>query len=321
MAGMPSRTRRGALAKWLALAGVVAMCSPACAVVLGIDEPTDRVDASVDAAAPCTPPACGAPSGRCGPIDACGLHFDCGKCAPPFECVEGTCQCKNGATCGSLAATCGSFDDGCGTTVDCGGCDGGSCASTGDSGFACGASACTPVAASETCAGRCGKVPNNCAQTEACGPCQKKELCGGGGAVNKCGCPSRPLVVSQYRKFVDGKTYHCYSQGNGCAGWVYEGSMGRIYDTQWDSLLPLYRCQAVVSGLLVTFLSTSTNCSGLGGFVNQGTIGFCSPKAVCGALPLHRYLNPQTGDYAHGLGPAPGGYTQFAGDACFVWLP
>jgi hypothetical protein len=91
--------------------------------------------------------------------------------------VPNKCGCKP-TTCATVGAQCGTILDGCGGTVDCGGCDAGTCGGGGPNG--CGTNPCVPG----TCASlgfECGPISDGCGSVIQCGMCpQAGDLCIGG---------------------------------------------------------------------------------------------------------------------------------------------
>ena len=123
----------------------------------------------------------------CGPSDdGCGRALDCGSCAQGgATCNAGACSCTP-KTCADLPdVQCGFVSDGCGGNIECGSCDGGHCTHN--------------ICTSATCQlailmpGQCGApatnlLPDGCSSTLETPACGANETCGGGGAVNECGC-------------------------------------------------------------------------------------------------------------------------------------
>lgn len=65
----------------------------------------------------------------------------------------------------------------------------------------------------------CGSVPNGCGTNIACGgACAPPQSCGGGGAVNVCGCT--PLTCDSFL---------CGSHPNGCGGTLFCGTCGACF--------------------------------------------------------------------------------------------
>lgn len=306
---------RGAAALAAALVVIAASLPSACST-FGVEEAPDG--GAADAA--CAPPACGGAGGRCGKVDACGLTFSCGECAPPYACVGGTCQCVGPDVCKEQSATCGSIDDGCNQSRSCGTCGAGmTCRST-DGGLACASGTCTAATQATTCKGKCNKATNNCGEVVTCGDCEPSALCGADGKANTCSCPPRTLPLNQ---FYDARYAHfCYSQDLSCPG-TNSGAIGRLYSVASPGLLTLYRCKHIISATSSAFLlTTSTACEGLAGYFVEGSIGACAPRAVCGSLPLHRYYRPGNGgDWIHSFSATSpvAGYSPL-GVACHAWV-
>ncbi len=153
--------------------------------------------------------------------DNCNAPRACSTdCGDGRACNKGKCECvSNGQWC---ANRCGQTMDNCGRSVDCGGCDGGTCSPQGTCG------GCVPQDTATACGGKkCGTVTNNCGQVVACGSsgqcstpgalckpdgscciddgaaCNGK--CGGVSATNNCGqmigcpaqCPAGQACVGQ----------------------------------------------------------------------------------------------------------------------------
>jgi hypothetical protein len=286
--------------------------------------------------AACMPPACGGAGGRCGSVDACGLTFSCGDCAPPFTCMGGTCQCEGDASCAARGATCGSFDDGCGTQFSCGQCDAGPsyCGQQGGGGFVCGSAPCVPNPQATTCSGKCSSVTNNCGQTVNCGTAcngtSPSQLCASapGGGTSTCSCPTRTSPLDEF--VTNGK--HCYDDtplATQCAnGAASPSTIAHLYSAQYPGLVPLYRCHHVAPQNGTYLVTTSSNCELAGTWAGATQIGYCAPAnaSTCGAVPLYRYTasaGGQGGADDHVLttsATAPTGYDQSTQVVvCAVW--
>jgi hypothetical protein len=255
--------------------------------------------APADGAA-CMPPACGGAGGRCGKVDACGLTFSCGDCAPPYSCVAGTCQCEGDASCGARSAACGTFDDGCGTKFTCGTCDAGPayCQEQG-AGYICGSAPCVPNPKETTCSGKCMTVTDNCGQSVDCGTtCNSTsppELCvaASQGAGASCSCPARQLPLDEF--LLNAK--HCYDAAMVSTECNGQGAqIAKMYSAAYPGLVPLYRCTHNPQNH--TYLeTTSATCEGSTEFMEAVQIGYCAPAnaTTCGAVPLYRYAANSAG--------------------------
>lgn len=306
-----------------ALLGGAVTCAVACA---SFDSAGDTSDGGgdVDAGAACTPPACGGAGGRCGKIQACGLEFSCGDCAPPYGCVDGTCRCTAASTselCSAAAATCGDVDDGCGQLETCGACEAGTTCQSLDAGLSCATGGCTPEPISTSCKDKCKKATNNCGTVVPCAGCAGNKLCAADGKANTCACPPRTSPIVQY--YDANESHLCYTQATACPG-ARQGAIAKIYAAASDGLTLLYRCRLPLSPTASSFfLTTSASCEGLKGYLLEGAIGACTTSTACGATPLYRYYRPGGGgDFVVSLAPTSPlpGYVPF-GIACNVWAP
>jgi hypothetical protein len=285
----------------------------------------EPVDAGIDAAI-CEPPTCGGEGGTCGDISACGDTVHCGDCASPYTCNGGKCECETALSCATLGASCGTFRDPCRGDVPCGTCDAGmSCQDTTDSGFHCVDGGCNDEPDATTCNHKCKLHTNNCAHLVDCtSRCADGQLCGGGASSSDCGCPARPATLYQYA--AGNGTYHCYgtadAQCPASSGWFKEGPVATLYLSYFaGELVTLYRCVAQVGAQSVFLVTTSSACDGPNAFTLQGPIAATQPfgsAPLCGARPIHRYVNVQTNDYILGFGPAPAGYSPI-GDEFYAW--
>jgi len=133
------------------------------------------------------------------------MLFDLSSCIAPDVPPPQTCTPKS---CTQQGLQCGLAADGCGQTLNCGGCDAGTCGGGGVQGQ------CGTSCATRNCAqlgANCGTQGDGCGGTINCGSCDGGQSCGGGGTPNVCGgsvcipqCP--PAGVN------------CGPQSNGCGG-------------------------------------------------------------------------------------------------------
>jgi hypothetical protein len=173
---------------------------------------------------------CGSGPDNCGRSRTCNLDCPTGtECGSTHVCV---CQPQPDW----CAMRCGQTKDNCNNPVDCGGCDGGTCAQN-----ACG---CVPESVTQACNGlQCGQVKNNCGQTVNCGisgtaSCPAAQVCTASGACcapnnaaacnNKCGVS----VVNNCGQTVECPITSCAGPGavcfqNQCCMPVAPSCMGR----------------------------------------------------------------------------------------------
>jgi hypothetical protein len=153
----------------------------------------------------CVPKSC-PDAGGCGPMaDGCNNLLQCGTCTGPATCggagipnVCGSTEADGGSllpdggcrplTCAQQGIFCGPAGNGCGGTLDCGGCDAGTCGGSGTPNV-CGVP--PDLCVSMTCASQhlsCGPAGDGCGNVIQCGGCDAGS-CGGAGVTGQCGSP------------------------------------------------------------------------------------------------------------------------------------
>ncbi|HUB05856.1 MAG TPA: IgGFc-binding protein [Myxococcales bacterium] len=263
----------------------------------------------------CVPRTCADAGASCGPIaDGCGNLVQCGSCTAPATCggagvpnvcgksgeVDGGHLLPDGGcaplTCEALNVSCGPAGDGCGGTLDCGGCDAGTCGGGGIPSV-CGSpqSACVPATCASLHVG-CGAAGDGCGNLLDCGGCDAGS-CGGGGVAGQCGSPP----VCQARTCV-GAGATCGILGDGCgnllqcgncnapdicggAGIPYVCGDGSGADGG-GCVAPTVSCNTDAGAICTDVQSDSSNCGSCGNACPASFVcsaGTCTPQCT-GAL-------------------------------------
>jgi hypothetical protein len=169
----------------------------------------------------------------------------------------------------------------------------------------------------------CGDFVDDCGHSMHCTNACPNQVCGGSGFPHYCGCPSGS------RSAVYGLTMgslHCYSAqvspGNPvdeCMGYTIDGTTAKFFVYIGDppvGLTLLSRCIAAGHYFLATDAAT---CDGVSGATLDGTLGYFSTAAACGAVPLHRYDTGANGFvYSTNAADKPAGSTEVM-PPFYVW--
>lgn len=149
------------------------------------------------------------------------------------------------------------------------------------------------------------------------------------------GSPNTLLFVGQYEfsdflrplfRYLNGID-HFYTTdwseiGAGSGNYIVEGIQAKIFNSQANGTVPLYRYYNQSNSDHFYTINFSELGNGGYGYVSEGITGYVLPSAQSGYVPLYRYLNTMSGDHFYTtnfseLGNG-GGVWVYEGIECYV---